>query len=157
MRLCAAQWANRLFPHSHVQARWACVLACADSKLEVRDEGARGLRLAPATLAPVTAVTASNSNSTGSVTAAGGAADAGMDAAAASGSGSGNGGNSSSGSSNSNAGPPPSLASLLGFARARVVGLMGAPDASRALPLPPRWGFKGGLCMGVDGHGVRVR
>ncbi|KAF5832303.1 proteasome stabiliser-domain-containing protein [Dunaliella salina] len=53
LRLCAVQWANRLFPLDHVQARWICVLAASDTKLEVRDEGARGLRLSPINLAPL--------------------------------------------------------------------------------------------------------
>lgn len=35
---------------AHTQARWICVLAASDTKLEVRDEGARGLRLFPVSL-----------------------------------------------------------------------------------------------------------
>jgi hypothetical protein len=35
VRMCAVQWANRLHPFSHVEARWICVLAAADTKLEV--------------------------------------------------------------------------------------------------------------------------
>ncbi|GAX79566.1 hypothetical protein CEUSTIGMA_g7007.t1 [Chlamydomonas eustigma] len=45
VRLCAVQWANRLFPISHEPSRYICVLATGDVKLEVREEGLRGLRL----------------------------------------------------------------------------------------------------------------
>lgn len=44
-RLCAAQWAVRLFPFSHAPARYIACLACGDSKLEIRETGAAGLRL----------------------------------------------------------------------------------------------------------------
>lgn len=44
-RLCAAQWANRLFPFKHVPARYICVMAAGDAKLEVREEGQSGLAL----------------------------------------------------------------------------------------------------------------
>ena len=42
-RLCAVQWANRLFPFSHVPARYICAMAAGDPKLEVREEGQAGL------------------------------------------------------------------------------------------------------------------
>ena len=42
-RLCAAQWANRLFPFQHVPARYICTLAAGDIKLEIREEGQSGL------------------------------------------------------------------------------------------------------------------
>ena len=42
MRLCAVQWANRLYPLSHVVARYICVLAAGDTKLEVRTLGEGG-------------------------------------------------------------------------------------------------------------------
>lgn len=47
VRMCAVQWANRLFPWTHGPSRYICALACGDTKLEVRDEGLRGLRLLP--------------------------------------------------------------------------------------------------------------
>ena len=43
-RLCAAQWACALYPFGSPVARWICVLAAGDAKLEVREAGARGLR-----------------------------------------------------------------------------------------------------------------
>lgn len=43
-RLCAVQWANRLFPFQHVPARYICALAAGDIKLEVREEGQSGLK-----------------------------------------------------------------------------------------------------------------
>ena len=43
-RLCAVQWANRLFPFSHVPARYICALAAGDVKLEIREEGQSGLK-----------------------------------------------------------------------------------------------------------------
>ena len=43
-RLCAAQWANRLFPFEHVPARYICALAAGDIKLEIREEGQSGLK-----------------------------------------------------------------------------------------------------------------
>ncbi|KAL3147888.1 hypothetical protein ABBQ32_002606 [Trebouxia sp. C0010 RCD-2024] len=42
-RLCSAQWANRLFPFQHVPARYICMLATGDAKLEIREEGQGGL------------------------------------------------------------------------------------------------------------------
>ena len=43
-RLCAVQWANRLFPFQHVPARYICALAAGDIKLEIREEGQSGLK-----------------------------------------------------------------------------------------------------------------
>ncbi|CAK0785632.1 hypothetical protein CVIRNUC_008843 [Coccomyxa viridis] len=43
-KLCAAQWASRLFPLSHVPSRYVCVIAAGDTKLEVREAGSAGLR-----------------------------------------------------------------------------------------------------------------
>ena len=43
-KLCAAQWAARLFPLSHVPSRYVCVMAAGDAKLEVREAGSAGLR-----------------------------------------------------------------------------------------------------------------
>ncbi|MEW5319235.1 MAG: hypothetical protein WDW38_010400 [Sanguina aurantia] len=48
VRLCATQWANKLFPFDHPPARYICVVAAGDAKLEVREEGLRGLQLSPA-------------------------------------------------------------------------------------------------------------
>lgn len=42
-RLCAAQWAQRLFAFDHVPARYICVVAAGDTKLEVREAGLAGL------------------------------------------------------------------------------------------------------------------
>ena len=42
-RLCAVQWANRLFPFQHVPARYICAMAAGDAKLEIREEGQAGL------------------------------------------------------------------------------------------------------------------
>jgi len=42
-RFCAVYWANRLFPFSDVRARYVCLLAVADPKIEVREEAERGL------------------------------------------------------------------------------------------------------------------
>ena len=42
-RLCAVQWANRLFPFHHVPARYICAMAAGDKKLEIREEGQAGL------------------------------------------------------------------------------------------------------------------
>jgi proteasome component ECM29 len=47
-RLCAAQWAARLFPLSHVPSRYVCVMAAGDAKLEVREAANAGLQ-APST------------------------------------------------------------------------------------------------------------
>ena len=46
-RLCAVQWACALYPFSSPVARWICVLAAGDAKLEVREAGAKGLMLPP--------------------------------------------------------------------------------------------------------------
>ena len=43
-RLCAVQWANRLFDFQHVPARYICTLAAGDVKLEIREEGQSGLK-----------------------------------------------------------------------------------------------------------------
>lgn len=43
-RLCAAQWAQRLFAFDHVPARYICAVAAGDVKLEVREAGLAGLR-----------------------------------------------------------------------------------------------------------------
>ncbi len=43
-RLAAAQWALRLFDFRHVPARYVCVLAAGDGKLEVKEAGASGLK-----------------------------------------------------------------------------------------------------------------
>ncbi|DBB07277.1 TPA: hypothetical protein ACH3X3_008782 [Trebouxia sp. C0006] len=43
-RLCAVQWANRLFPFQHVPARYICALAAGDIKLEIKEEGQSGLK-----------------------------------------------------------------------------------------------------------------
>lgn len=43
-RLCAAQWAQRLFPFSFPAARYICCLACGDASLQVRESGAAGLK-----------------------------------------------------------------------------------------------------------------
>ena len=50
-RFCAVYWANRLFAFNDVRARYVCLLAVADTKIEVREEAERGLaRLADFTL-----------------------------------------------------------------------------------------------------------
>ena len=43
-RLCAVQWARTLYPFDSPAARWICVLAAGDVKLEVREAGAKGLQ-----------------------------------------------------------------------------------------------------------------
>ena len=43
-KLCAAQWASKLFPLSHVPSRYVCVIAAGDAKLEVREAGCAGLQ-----------------------------------------------------------------------------------------------------------------
>ena len=43
-RLCAVQWANRLFPFKNVPASYICALAAGDIKLEIREEGQSGLK-----------------------------------------------------------------------------------------------------------------
>ena len=43
-KLCAAQWASRLFTLSHVPSRYVCVIAAGDAKLEVREAGGAGLK-----------------------------------------------------------------------------------------------------------------
>lgn len=55
-RLCAAQWAERLFPFSHPPARYLACIACGDAKLEVREAGRAGLQ-------PPTAGSSSSSSS----------------------------------------------------------------------------------------------
>ena len=50
-KLCAAQWASRLFPASHMPSRYVCVMAAGDTKLEVREAGSAGLRI-PASKSP---------------------------------------------------------------------------------------------------------
>eukprot|EP00899_Mesostigma_viride_P010697 jgi/Mesvir1/19629/Mv09917-RA.4 len=42
-KFCAVQWANQLFPFSNPTARYVCLLAAGDSKLDVREEGKKGL------------------------------------------------------------------------------------------------------------------
>lgn len=57
-RLCAAQWAQRLFAFDHVTARYVCIMAAGDKKLEVREAGLAGLRppkLQPGMSAPCSA------------------------------------------------------------------------------------------------------
>jgi proteasome component ECM29 len=44
-RFCSVYWANRLFPFSDVNARYVCLTAVADPKIEVREEAERGLFL----------------------------------------------------------------------------------------------------------------
>lgn len=44
VRFCAAQWAVRLFPFGDVTARYVCILAAADHKLEVREAGLNGMK-----------------------------------------------------------------------------------------------------------------
>ena len=44
-KLCAAQWASKLFPASHVPSRYICVMAAGDTKLEIREAGSAGLRI----------------------------------------------------------------------------------------------------------------
>lgn len=44
VRLCAVQWAVKLFPYKHIPARYICVLGTGDTKVEVADEARRGLR-----------------------------------------------------------------------------------------------------------------
>ncbi|KAJ3082398.1 hypothetical protein HK102_001738 [Quaeritorhiza haematococci] len=43
-RFAAVKYANALFPFSHPTARYICLLASGDQKLEVREEARRGLR-----------------------------------------------------------------------------------------------------------------
>jgi hypothetical protein len=43
-RLCAAQWAQQLFPFHSVAARYVCIIAAGDVKLEVREAGLAGLK-----------------------------------------------------------------------------------------------------------------
>ncbi|KAK3264270.1 hypothetical protein CYMTET_26979, partial [Cymbomonas tetramitiformis] len=45
VRLSAVQWASRLFPFHHPPARYICALGAGDTKLEVREESVRGLKL----------------------------------------------------------------------------------------------------------------
>jgi hypothetical protein len=44
VRLCAVQWATRLFPFAHPPARYVCVLGAGDKRFDVREEAARGLK-----------------------------------------------------------------------------------------------------------------
>ncbi|KAL6762246.1 proteasome stabiliser-domain-containing protein [Haematococcus lacustris] len=137
VRLCAVQWANRLFPFNTVQARWLCVLAAGDSKLEVREEAARGLRLSPATLLPLAPVSAphapppassspSASNPTSSGSTAQGRAGAGG-AGAAGGAG-----------SSLVPGPHPELEELLAYAHKQAPRLALAAEPGRSLVLQHR-------------------
>ena len=43
-RLCAVQWAIRLFPFSHLPSRYVCIMGAGDGKLEVREEALTGLK-----------------------------------------------------------------------------------------------------------------
>ena len=45
VRACAVQWANRIFPTTHALSRYICILAAGDLKIEVREEGLKGLHL----------------------------------------------------------------------------------------------------------------
>jgi hypothetical protein len=44
VRFCSVQWATRLFPFSDATARYICVLAAADKKIEIREAGLNGLK-----------------------------------------------------------------------------------------------------------------
>jgi hypothetical protein len=44
VRFCAVQWATRLFPFSDATARYICMLAAADKKIEIREAGLNGLK-----------------------------------------------------------------------------------------------------------------
>jgi len=44
-RFCAVYWANRLFTFSDVRARYVCLLAVADPKIEVREEADRYINI----------------------------------------------------------------------------------------------------------------
>jgi proteasome component ECM29 len=49
VRAAAVRWARGLFPFASAPARYVCILAAGDAKLEVREEGVRGLAaVAPA-------------------------------------------------------------------------------------------------------------
>ncbi len=43
-RLCAVQWAIRLFPFAHLPSRYVCIMGAGDAKLEVREEALAGLK-----------------------------------------------------------------------------------------------------------------
>eukprot|EP00873_Tetraselmis_striata_P043262 jgi/Tetstr1/463526/TSEL_008405.t1 len=43
-RLCAVQWAVKLYSFNHIASRYVCMLAAGDFKLEVREEGLQGLK-----------------------------------------------------------------------------------------------------------------
>ncbi|KAK9810293.1 hypothetical protein WJX72_008148 [[Myrmecia] bisecta] len=43
-RLCAVQWAVRLFPFDHLPARYICILGAGDHKLEIREGALKGLK-----------------------------------------------------------------------------------------------------------------
>uniref|UniRef100_A0A383W1Y8 Proteasome component Ecm29 N-terminal domain-containing protein n=1 Tax=Tetradesmus obliquus TaxID=3088 RepID=A0A383W1Y8_TETOB len=57
VRLCAAQWAAKLFLRSHMPSRYVCLLAAGDAKPEVREAGLTGLGLS-ATQLPAEAAAA---------------------------------------------------------------------------------------------------
>lgn len=44
VRFCAVQWATRLFPFWDATARYICILAAADKKVEIREAGLNGLK-----------------------------------------------------------------------------------------------------------------
>ncbi|GMH36012.1 hypothetical protein BSKO_03880 [Bryopsis sp. KO-2023] len=44
VRLCAVQWAVKLFPYEHIPARYICILGAGDTKVEVAEEAKRGLK-----------------------------------------------------------------------------------------------------------------
>lgn len=44
-RLSAAHFATAVFPFNHVPSRFVCMIACGDSKEEVREEGKKGLKV----------------------------------------------------------------------------------------------------------------
>ncbi|GFR47108.1 hypothetical protein Agub_g8793, partial [Astrephomene gubernaculifera] len=119
VRLAAVQWACRLFPFHHVPARWVCILAAGDSRHDVREEGANGLK------PPAAAAAAAGGSGTGREgTAGGGAAAAGAGAAA---------GAAAPGRSRL-----PSLYSLLSYVRHQLPRLRHPADPLSPLPLPPR-------------------
>ena len=116
VRVCAATWAARLFPRSHLPSRWVCVLAAGDASLAVRDAAAPGLspdaddrRGAPLPAAPAATAQqpeAKKRRVEGEGDAAGDAPAAAPDAA------------------------PPSVADLVAYAQTRVPGLTAAPPVA---------------------------
>lgn len=44
VRYCGVQWANKLYPFSDASARYICVLAAGDKKVEVAEAGVNGLK-----------------------------------------------------------------------------------------------------------------